>query len=221
MTTERGPHDTPENPEDTHPFYPPTPPVPSQDPYAAAPQPPTDGRGLRPGVVRATMAASLVAAGLVVGGGIGFVAGHASGSGSGTSSTAFQIPDGAFGGEGFGAQGGSRGFGSGGPGGVAGEEHLQGTLTRVGSDSITVRTASGTATYQVDGSTQIVRNGQAATLSALRTGEQVLVHVYPSSSGGRLVVERILAGTLPAYGDGHGFGHDGSSDDSTGSGSTT
>jgi hypothetical protein len=44
----------------------------------------------------------------------------------------------------------------------------------------------------VDASSQIVRNGQVATLAAVRVGDPVLVHVYPSSSG-RLTVERLFA----------------------------
>ena len=60
--------------------------------------------------------------------------------------------------------------------------------------TVTVKSASGTATYTVDNAAQIVRNGQTATLSAIQVGDPVLVHVYPSSSG-QLLVERLFAGT--------------------------
>jgi hypothetical protein len=106
-------------------------------------------------------------------------------------------PDGGF-------QNGGQGFRG---GGLAGEQRLQGTLTRVDGSTVTVRTSSGTASYTVTGSTQIIRNGAPATVSQLRPGDPVFLHVYPSGSGGRMLVERIFAGTFPAYGGGGpGFG---------------
>ena len=78
----------------------------------------------------------------------------------------------------------------GGFGGLAGEQRLTGTLTALGKSSITVRTASGTATYSVTSATEIVRAGQPATLSYLRVGDSVFVHVY--QSGSRMLVERIF-----------------------------
>jgi hypothetical protein len=76
----------------------------------------------------------------------------------------------------------------------AGEQHLQGRVTAKTATTVTVESASGTATYTVDGSSQIVRDGQTATLAAIQVGEPVLVHVYPGSSG-RLLVERLFAGS--------------------------
>jgi hypothetical protein len=81
-----------------------------------------------------------------------------------------------------------------GGGGVAGEQRVQGTLTSVGSSSITVKTASGTATYTVTSSTQILRDGRPATLSDLKAGDPVFLHAYPSN--GKTVAERVFAGTL-------------------------
>jgi hypothetical protein len=83
-----------------------------------------------------------------------------------------------------------RGFG----GGVAGEQRVAGTVTAVGSRSITVRSTSGKATYAVNGTTQIQRNGQQAALSSLQTGDQVLVHLVPSGSG--YIAERVLVGAF-------------------------
>ena len=100
----------------------------------------------------------------------------------------------------------------GGPGGVAGEQHLQGTLTDVTSSTVTVKTSDGTETYTLLDDTQILRNGQPATVDALEVDDPVLVHVYPSSSGSDLVVERLFAGTLPTYGE---TAPDDDSDDST------
>jgi hypothetical protein len=99
-------------------------------------------------------------------------------------------------------------------GGLAGEQHLTGTLTAVGDSTVTVKSAAGTATYQVVSDTQIVRDGAAAQLSDLQAGDPVLVHVYPASSDGdRMLVERIFAGTLPSS---PGLDPDGDDDDGDG-----
>jgi hypothetical protein len=90
------------------------------------------------------------------------------------------------------------GFGGGFGGGFAGEQHVSGTLTAVGASSITVRTASGTQAYTVTGTTDVQRNGSRVPLSALQVGDPVVVHAYPS--GSTTVVERVLAGTMPAFG---------------------
>jgi hypothetical protein len=74
-------------------------------------------------------------------------------------------------------------------------------LTAVRTSTITVRSASGTATYHVTGATEILRDGRRVTLGALKVGDRVLVHAYPSSSG-ILLVERIFAGRLPGIGNG-------------------
>ena len=85
---------------------------------------------------------------------------------------------------------------NGGPmgGGMSGEQHLQGTLTAVGTSSITVQAGSSTATYSVTSSTQVVRDGRSAKLSDLRKGDVVLVHVI--TLNGKETVERVIAGTM-------------------------
>jgi Domain of unknown function (DUF5666) len=112
-----------------------------------------------------------------------------------------------------------------GPGGfggpVAGEQHIQGTVTARTATTVTVRSTGGTATYTVNDSTQIVRNGQAATLAAIQVGDPVLVHVYPSWSG-QLLVERLLAGDSasdsgPGRSDPPGLAPPGSGSSGTGS----
>jgi hypothetical protein len=129
-------------------------------------------------------------------------------------------------GGGIGAPGGQAGLGgpggqggSGGPGGLAGEEHVLGTLTAVGPSTVTVNSSGTTATYTVTANTQIVRNGTETTLSALKAGDQVLVHVYPSGSGSSMLVERIFAGQLPT--DGAPPNGDGQNDGSDDDGGTT
>ncbi len=145
--------------------------------------------------------ATLVVVALLAGGGAGFAIGHDSAG----SSHAQQSVDASF---------GQRFDG----GGVAGEQHVQGTLTAKTGDTITVKTSSGsTATYTIDSTTQIVRNGQTTSLSSLQAGDPVLVHVYPSSSGKQLV-EMVLAGSSASGGgfggrpDGGGFGDGGPGD---------
>jgi hypothetical protein len=148
-------------------------------------------------------AAGLVVAGLVAGA-VGTLAlGHSASDGTTTLTNAGNQQG--FGGrlpQGTAPQGGDprAGFGGGPGGGLDGEQRLQGTLTAIGSSTVSVRTSSGTATYAVTSSSELVRNGQQVALSGLRTGESVLLHVYPLN--GRTVVERLFAGTLPQGGPG-------------------
>jgi hypothetical protein len=157
----------------------------------------------RRGPAAAAKTLVLVVVGVLAGGGIAYAAGHHSAGDE--SAGIVQAPAGAPGA---------------GPVGRAGEQHITGTLTAVGSSSVTVKTPAGTATYTVDAATQIVRDGASATLSQLRVGDAVFLHVYPTSSGGRLHVERIFAGQLPSGGFGGpgGFGHDGDRDGRAGDG---
>lgn len=110
----------------------------------------------------------------------------ANGFAGGPAATANQVPAGpgqGFAGGappgGFGGPGGGPGGGRG--GGLAGEQHVVGTLTAVGTASITVNSASGTATYPIESSTVLVKGGQRASLSALTVGDSVVVHVYPQN----------------------------------------
>lgn len=80
----------------------------------------------------------------------------------------------------------------GGFGGRSGEQHLLGAITAVGSSTLTVRTSAGTATYPISSNTQIVKNGQLASLSSLSVGDTVLLHVYPVN--GKTFVERVIDG---------------------------
>ena len=68
------------------------------------------------------------------------------------------------------------------------------------SPTVTVKTSAGTATYLVTSSSEIVRNGQVASLSSLQPGDEVLVHVYPAGSGSQLTVERLFATSTASSG---------------------
>jgi hypothetical protein len=157
-------------------------------PSAAQPQA-ADSQPRSAGYRTAAKTAALVAAGLLVGGGVVFAAVHRSGSNSGSNASATGAPNGAIGGGTQSFQGGPSGGG-----GIDGEQRFQGTLTAKTGSSITVKSSSGTATYVVNATTEIVRNGQQATLSEVKVGDPVFVHVYPSSTG-QMLVERLFAGT--------------------------
>ena len=108
------------------------------------------------------------------------------------------------------AAGGFGGPPAGGPqgsgGGFGSEQHLIGTLTAVGSSTITVRTTNGTTTYHIDSTTQLVKDGQqVSSLSAMHAGDNVVVHVYPLN--GTMHVERVIDGVPPGQ-DGNGGGQD-------------
>ena len=111
------------------------------------------------------------------------------GQGQQDGTTGMQPPDGGFGGRG---------------GAMAGETRVIGTITAVGSDSLTVQGTDGsTATYAVDDTTQIVTGTGEVALSQLEAGEQVLVHVLADGAGD-VTAERVLVGTVTTQGPGGG-----------------
>jgi hypothetical protein len=195
------------------------PPPPAGDVDSAYLPPETDSPpgGWR-SVTRAHKIVALVAAGVIGVGGLAVAAAtgsDASGDDT-TTNAAGQVPGGTqlSGGQ---APGGAQGFG--GPGGVAGEEHVEGTVTARSGSSVTVRSTDGTsATYTVTGDTQVVHDGALASLSDVQVGDAVLVHVLPTTSGGHQVAERVFAGTLPGGGFGPGGPDD--TDGDSGNGST-
>ena len=148
--------------------------------------------------------AALVTAGVLAGGVVVGVAGHELSQ----PASATTVATGSTGALGGAAPGG----GPGGRGGMDGEQHLSGTLSAVDGSDVTVTTASDEQTFTVDGSTQVVQDGQEVAVSALTTGEDVVLHVHPSGDG--WAVERVLAGTAAQGGPG-GFSTAprGSSDD--------
>ncbi len=141
----------------------------------------------------ARVAAPIVAA-LLVGGAVVYAVDHGSGASTTSAGTSavFAGPQ---------ASGGAGGA----AGPVAGEEHIQGTVTAKTSSTVTVKSSGGTATYTVNATTEIVRNGQTATLADIKVNDPVLVHVFPSASG-RMLVERLLAGISASNTGTGGFG---------------
>ena len=65
---------------------------------------------------------------------------------------------------------------------------LSGTVTAVGSSSVTIKTSTGTTTYQVDGNSDIDKNGEAK-LSDLKVGDAVRFNVTSSN-----VIDKLHAG---------------------------
>lgn len=65
---------------------------------------------------------------------------------------------------------------------------LTGTVTAVGSSSVTVKTSTATTTYKVDGNSDIDKNGEAK-LSDLKVGDAVRFNVTGSN-----VIDKLHAG---------------------------
>lgn len=158
----------------------------------------------------------LVTAGLLVGG-VGVAALRPHSSPNNATPTGFaqngqipngngQLPNGQL-------QGGQGGFGGPG-GGVDGEQRVTGSVVSVGSASIRIRTSSGTASYGVTGQTEIVRNGALASLSAVQPGDDVFVHLIPSS-GSSYVVERLFVQASTSAGGTSGTGSTSTTGDAT------
>jgi len=84
-------------------------------------------------------------------------------------------------------------------GGPAGGPHggyqvpgMSGTVTNVGTDTVTIKTASGTTTYAVNSSSDIDKNGEA-TLSDLIVGDAVTFNT--TGSGSSLAIDKLHAGS--------------------------
>ena len=154
------------------------------------------------GVVAAVVGIGVAQASGTSGGTPRAATGPAGGSQNGLGPGGLGTPDDAAAPDGTGAP--PPGFAGGPPagGGVDGEQRIVGTLASSTAASVTVKSQDGTtATYAVDASTDVRKDGQAASLSSLTAGEQVLVHVIPSD-GGKSYAERVLAGTFGRGGRG-------------------
>lgn len=68
-----------------------------------------------------------------------------------------------------------------GPGGPGGALDLSGTVTAVGTSSVTIKTSAGTTVYSVTTSSDIDKNGES-TLSQLKAGDAVRFSVTSSTS---------------------------------------
>lgn len=195
-----------------------TQPLPAVDPAAAAGT--ASATAPKPGW---RMVAVPVVAALIVGVGAGYALNDITGDDGSSAPGVRGFPT-LSNGSGFGGQGqngqGQNGQGQngqdfrGGPpqggfGGVEGEERIQGTVTGTTASSVTVKSSGGgTATYAVNSTSQIVANGQLGSLSDVKVGDTVFLHVIPRSSGdatGDKVVERLFVGTMPQGGPGYGL----------------
>jgi hypothetical protein len=79
-----------------------------------------------------------------------------------------------------------------------------GTVTAVGSKSVTIKTTDGTKTYAVDAQSDIDKNGEAK-LSDLKVGDAVHFFVRPGTS----TIAVLHAGDEAKNGPGFGRGHHG------------
>ena len=79
------------------------------------------------------------------------------------------------------------------PGGTA--LPLHGTVTAVGSSSVTIKTSTGTTTYAVTSSSSIEKKGKT-TLSALSTGDVVAFSVV--TADGTTTIDKLMAGDAPS-----------------------
>jgi Domain of unknown function (DUF5666) len=172
-------------------------------PAFGAPGPRPGGQGRRVLGMIGLVAAGAVAGGLIVNaigglGGLNTAAVQPAGVGQNGTGPNGVAPGGGVQGGAPGAQGGVPGGAPGDQGlrggfaGQDGEQRLTGTLTAVSASRLTVRTSSGSATYQVVSQTQVVRNGALASASDLKVGDRVLVHVFPAD-GSDGVLERVIA----------------------------
>jgi hypothetical protein len=145
---------------------------------AAAPAPPAAVPRKWNGTVVAGVAALLVA----VGGTTGYLVSHAS---SGTATSTASAQQGAHGGTPGGA--GDLGF-------QPTQYRLDGTITAVGSGTVTIRTTSGTTTtYTVTSSTHLLSDGSTVPLSSFQVGDSVR---GSTTTQGGTTLDDLVAGDL-------------------------
>ena len=104
---------------------------------------------------------------------------------------------------GFGGFAGGRGpDGAAGP--FAGVKPQTGTVTAVGSDTVTIKTSTATTTFSTTSTSRIDKNGKA-TLADVKVGDTVF---FSTTTDGGTVIAALHDGKLPtmAFGDRHGFG---------------
>ena len=143
---------------------------------------PQDWLGGRGAIRRRWTGVGLVAAGLVAGGVLAGTLGASAASGTssptatysaGSSSSSATDQD----------LGGDHGHGHG--------PDLSGTVTAVGTSSVTIKTSSGTTTYAVSGSSDIDKNGESQ-LSKLVVGDAVTFST--TTSGTTVTIDKLHAG---------------------------
>ena len=126
-------------------------------------------------------------------------------------------PGGPGGPGGMGGMGGMGGAGRG-PGGAAGPfagvKPQTGTVTAVGSETVTIKTSTATTTFTTTSTSRIDKNGKA-TLADVKVGDTVF---FSTTTEGGTVIATLHDGKMPmmAFGDRHGFGGPGAPGGSAG-----
>jgi hypothetical protein len=83
-------------------------------------------------------------------------------------------------------------------GGIKTMRNQSGNVTEVSSDSLTVLSSDGfTATYVVNGDTQVGKNGKPSTIAALKVGDTV--HVFGEVSGDVVNAKGVMSGKPPKF----------------------
>jgi hypothetical protein len=146
---------------------------------------------------------ALQASGLVL---AGAVAGGVLAATIGASASPSAAPSAPYAGGTYAAGPGAPGSGFGGPDGHGMRPFgpmATGTVTAVGSASVTVKSASGTKTYAVDANSDIDKNGEAK-LSDLKAGDAVRFAVRPGTSTIAVLHAGDEAKDGPGFGRHHG-----------------
>ena len=126
-------------------------------------------------------------------------------------------PGGPGGPGGMGGMGGMGGAGRG-PGGAAGPfagvKPQTGTVTAVGSETVTIKTSTATTTFTTTSTSRIDKNGKA-TLADVKVGDTVF---FSTTTEGSTVIATLHDGKMPTmgFGDRHGFGGPGAPGGSAG-----
>jgi hypothetical protein len=85
-----------------------------------------------------------------------------------------------------------------------GFDHLRGTVVKVASNALTVKTAKGNVDVKLDNQTNLTRNDQKAQLADLKPGVRVIVDVPEGSKDKIAHSVRIGALTKPVDQHAHG-----------------
>src|SRR6266851_3454319 len=85
-----------------------------------------------------------------------------------------------------------------------GFDHLRGTVVKVASNALTVKTAKGNVDVKLDNQTNLTRNDQKAQLADLKPGVRVIVDV-PQGSKDK-IAHSVKIGAVTKTVDRHGHG---------------
>jgi hypothetical protein len=161
----------------------PTPPTAPVE-WHAAPHVPADrAPAAAPKKLNGKVVAGVAALLLAVGGTTGYLVSHASSGGTSAASAQPGAPGGTAG-------GGDLGF-------QPTQYHLDGTITAIGTGTVTIRTTAGaTTTYTVTSSTHLMSDGATVSLSAFRVGDGV--RGSTTTQGGTTLNDMVAGDVGPA-----------------------